>query len=94
MRPDSRQRSYGEDRASEPGAARSSKSLPFDELEVVYLLAPRPEEDLRRGDRGTVVHRVEKAEPAAYLVEFVRDDGTTHAEAFFSAEELSRIPLD
>ena len=65
--------------------------MEFEELEVVYILAPRPEAGLSRGECGTIVHAVRYPAPA-YLIEFVDEDGTTRAEEFFTPDQLSRTP--
>lgn len=50
----------------------------YRELERVSLLVDVPEEGLKRGESGTIVHAMTVAE--AYLVEFVNpEDGSTRA---------------
>ena len=54
-------------------------------LDVVALTVDRPEDDLVRGQVGTVVERLA---PEVYEVEFSDDDGRTYATASASADEL------
>lgn len=53
------------------------------ENDVVALLVDRPEEGLRRGDIGTVVHVFEATtdHPHGYVVEFIDESGATQALA-------------
>jgi hypothetical protein len=62
----------------------------FEELEVVYTLVPYPNLGIARGEHGTIVHTLK--DERAYFVEFVDDDGTTRAEADFTADQISRTP--
>ena len=52
------------------------------ENDVVALLVDQPEEGLRRGDIGTVVHVFEATNdhPYGFLVEFVDESGTIQAQ--------------
>jgi hypothetical protein len=56
----------------------------------VYTLAPYPALGIERGEHGTIVHAFQ--DEGAYLVEFVNEDGTTRAEADFTADQISRTP--
>ena len=51
-------------------------------LEMVALLADKPEHGLQRGDVGTVVEVFEANQhhPPGFIVEFVSEDGKTYAE--------------
>lgn len=51
------------------------------ENDVVALLVDRPEEGLRRGDMGTVVHVFDStnAHPRGFEVEFIDESGATQA---------------
>ena len=53
------------------------------ENDVVALLVDRPEEGLRRGDIGTVVHVFEATShhPHGFVVEFIDESGATQALA-------------
>jgi hypothetical protein len=62
----------------------------FNELEVVYTLAPRPGLGIGRGAHGTIVHAFRDG--WTYQVEFVDEDGSTRAEADFTADQISRTP--
>lgn len=61
-------------------------------LQVVYARQARPDLGVRRGECGTVVEVFDEPR-RAYYVEFVADDGTTHAEGAFTPDELSVAPL-
>ncbi len=52
------------------------------ENDLVALLVDKPEEDLYRGDVGTVIHVFESTgdHPAGFIVEFVTDTGKVRAE--------------
>jgi 3,4-dihydroxy-2-butanone 4-phosphate synthase len=53
------------------------------EHDVVALLIDVPAQGLRRGDVGTVVQMFEQTEahPAGFIVEFVDEAGSVHAQA-------------
>ena len=53
------------------------------ENDVVALLVDRPNEKLRRGDIGSVVHVFDTTadHPSGFVVEFVDESGTVHAQA-------------
>jgi Domain of unknown function (DUF4926) len=53
------------------------------ENDVVALLIDRPEEGLRRGDIGTVVHVFDatREHPHGFVVEFVDESGNVQAQA-------------
>ena len=53
------------------------------ENDVVALLVDRPDEGLRRGDMGTVVHVFEATNdhPYGLVVEFIDESGATQALA-------------
>lgn len=53
------------------------------ENDVVALLVDRPEEGLRRGDIGTVVHVFDATShhPQGFVVEFIDESGVTQAQA-------------
>ena len=59
------------------------------ELDCVVLTADLPEEKLKAGDVGTVVHIY--ADGAAYEVEFVTLDGKTIAVATVESADLRPI---
>lgn len=58
----------------------------INELDVVVLKRDLPEHGLVAGNPGTVVHRF--SDGAAFLVEFVRDDGTTVAVEELTADDV------
>ena len=50
----------------------------FEEYEVVRLIADIPEENLRKGDSGTVLLILTTANPVQhYIVEFLDDEGNS-----------------
>jgi hypothetical protein len=53
------------------------------ENDVVALLVDRPNEGLRRGDIGTVVHvfSATTKHPGGFVVEFIEESGATQALA-------------
>ena len=75
------------------GEVGAPASPTFEELELVYILDPRPDLGLKLGDHGTVVHAYKGTSAPVYLVEFVNpDDGSTRALTEFTADRLSRTP--
>ncbi len=56
----------------------ASRSPAFKELDVVRLKRDLPEENLRKGERGTIVQELTTPRQA-YMVEFMGNDGTTKA---------------
>jgi hypothetical protein len=59
------------------------------DLDVVTLVTDLPQEGLRAGAVGTVVHVFHQPN-TAYEVEFVGDDGTTIALATLSPDQIRR----
>jgi uncharacterized protein DUF4926 len=55
----------------------------INENDVVALLVDQPEQGLRRGDLGTVIHVFEASQehPAGILVEFVDESGNVQAQS-------------
>lgn len=51
--------------------------------DVVALLVDLPEQNLRRGDVGTVVEVFEQSahHPSGFIVEFVKESGEVYAQA-------------
>ena len=79
--------------SSDRGADTALLSPTFEESEVVYILDPRPDLGLKRGDHGTVVHAYSGTSEPAYIVEFVNPtNGSTRALTEFTADQLSRTP--
>jgi hypothetical protein len=72
-------------------ASGGSKPVQFEMLQIVYVRDAHPDIGLSKGEHGTVVEIVRRPS-TAYLIEFVNDDGTTRAEAFFTPEQLSAAP--
>lgn len=62
---------------------------PFEEFEVVRLREDIPDEGLATGDVGAVVMTF--ADPEAYAVEFVNEDGSTRALRTFDPDQLERV---
>lgn len=62
-------------------------------LDVVALLENMPDENLKRGEVGTVVEvfEAQPERPSAFLVEFSDDTGEAYAFVALPAEKL--IPL-
>jgi Domain of unknown function (DUF4926) len=63
----------------------------FELLQVVYVRGPHPALGLAKGECGTIVEVLDRPD-AAYLVEFIHEDGSTKIEAAFNAGELSATP--
>jgi hypothetical protein len=61
--------------------------MDINELDVVMLTTPLPDEGLEAGAIGTVVH-VFHTPRTAYEVEFVDDDGTTAAMATLTRDQF------
>jgi hypothetical protein len=61
----------------------------INELDVVALKRDLPQHGLVTGDPGTVVHRFSNG--AAFLVEFVRDDGSTVAVEELTADDVRQL---
>lgn len=59
----------------------------YRDLESVQLRADLPDQGLKTGEVGTIVHVFDVAD--AYLVEFVNDDGSTRALAELTPEKLA-----
>ncbi len=58
----------------------------IEELDIVALTCDVPEEGLKRGDTGTVVHVL--GDGAAFLVEFMDSDGDTIAVPFLTKDQV------
>jgi len=63
----------------------TSTKMPIALLDTVALLKDLPNENLRRGQVGTVV---ELLAPGVFEVEFVDNEGRTYAMLALSAEQL------
>ena len=59
----------------------------FRDLECVQLRADLPDQGLKTGELGTIVHVFDVAD--AYLVEFVNDDGSTRVLTELTPEKLA-----
>lgn len=57
-------------------------------LDVVALLADQPEQELKRGQVGTVV---ELLDDGIYEVEFSDDDGQTYAMAALRSDQIMKL---
>jgi hypothetical protein len=74
-------------RGTSSAGTRREPPRRYRSLERVQLCQDLPEQGLRRGESGTVVHVFETAE--AYLVEFVNPaDGRTRALAELKPEQV------
>jgi hypothetical protein len=78
-------------RSNERRAQRIRRPPRFELLQVVYVRAAYPGLGLVKGECGTIVETLDKPD-AAYLVEFINDDGSTKAEAAFTPDQLSATP--
>ena len=61
------------------------------EYDIVALIEDIPEENLVKGEVGTIVNYLA---PGVFLVEFADDDGVTYALPVVREEQLSLIVLD
>ena len=73
------------------GASGHVRPVQFEILQIVYVRDAHADSGLSKGEHGTVVEIVRRPS-TAYLIEFVNEDGTTKAEAFFTPEQLSATP--
>ncbi|MGH9945073.1 MAG: DUF4926 domain-containing protein, partial [Pyrinomonadaceae bacterium] len=67
------------------------------ENDVVALLVDLPEQDLRRGDAGTVIEAFARTahHPAGFIVEFVDESGSVYKQADITdTDQLIRIRLN
>jgi hypothetical protein len=78
-------------RSDDRRRSRSRRDRRFELLQVVYVRDPHPELGLAKGECGTIVETLERPY-AAYLVEFINEDGSTKTEAALSPEQLSATP--
>ena len=62
----------------------------FRELEHVALLCDLPDEGLKCGEDGTIVHAFEDVE--AYVIEFTNDDGSTRALVEVTTDQIGLLP--
>ena len=62
----------------------------FDENDVVQLTKDLPEENLKAGDKGTIL-MVLSVSPPVYEIEFMNDDGETLAVTTIYNHPLSLI---
>lgn len=78
-------------RSSDRGGQRLRRPPRFELLQVVYVRDAHPALGLVRGECGTIVETFDQPD-AAYLVEFINDDGSTKVEAAFTSNQLSAAP--
>jgi hypothetical protein len=71
-------------------ASRDVRPVQFEMLQIVCVRDVHPAMGV--GRRARHGRRHVRRPSTAYLIEFVNDDGTTKAEAFFTPELLSATP--